>query len=133
LLNNKKISVTKVDKLVESLLVTGFSYDRAIIEENNYKEYCQLSNLTHGVRRSGSAAFDLASVAAGRIDGFWETGLSIWDVSAGSIIVREAGGKVTGIDGNEISMKDVGIIATNSKIHDELSDEIRFIKSCVNF
>ncbi|MEN8904568.1 MAG: inositol monophosphatase family protein [Clostridiales bacterium] len=132
-LNNKEICVTNSTELTESLLVTGFPYDRAIIEDNNYREYQHLSNLTHGVRRSGSAAFDLVSVASGKIDGFWENSLNLWDISAGWLIVKEAGGKVTGLDSEEIKMQNIGLIASNKTIHKELSNELKFIRNYVNF
>ena len=80
-----------------------------------------------GIRRSGSAALDLAWVAAGRYDGFWETGLSIWDIAAGIIIIRESGGIVTGIDGSEEDLYNGNLIAGNEIIHNSLIKEIKNI------
>ena len=87
--NNEKIKVSNSNNLSESLLVTGFAYDRFETENNNYAEFCWLTHKTRGVRRGGAAAVDLAFVAAGKVDGFWERGLQIWDIAAGAIIVYE--------------------------------------------
>lgn len=92
--NKHKISVSKSNKLSESLLVTGFPYDRTKRIDNNYAEFCWLTNKTRGVRRGGAAAVDLAFVAAGRLDGYWEQGLSQWDIAAGIAIVEQAGGVI---------------------------------------
>ena len=80
-----------------------------------------------GIRRSGSAALDLAWVASGRYDGYWEKGLSIWDIAAGIIIVREAGGTITGLDGSEKDLYNGNVIAGNEIIHDNLLKKIKNI------
>ena len=85
--NGRKLQVSKPSSLSESLLVTGFAYDRFEKIDNNYSEFCYLTHKTRGVRRGGAAAVDLAFVAAGKVDGFWERGLEIWDITAGAIIV----------------------------------------------
>ncbi|NEP42831.1 MAG: inositol monophosphatase, partial [Okeania sp. SIO2H7] len=94
-LNRQPIQVSETTTLESSLLVTGFAYDRRETPDNNYAEVCYMCHSTRGVRRLGSASLDLCFVACGRFDGYWERGLSPWDVAAGVIIVEEAGGKVT--------------------------------------
>ena len=90
-LNRRPIRVSTTHQLAQSLLVTGFAYDRRETPDTNYAEFCHLTHLTQGVRRGGSAAIDLAYVACGRLDGYWERGLAPWDIAAGVAIVREAG------------------------------------------
>jgi myo-inositol-1(or 4)-monophosphatase len=106
------------------LLVTGFAYDRHETPDNNYAEFCRLTHLTQGVRRGGSAAIDLAYVACGRLDGYWERGLSPWDITAGIVIVEEAGGKVTAYNESAFVMNSGRILATNGQIHEALSQEL---------
>jgi myo-inositol-1(or 4)-monophosphatase len=118
------IKVSETSELSKSLLVTGFAYDRRETSDNNYAEFCHLTHLTQGVRRSGSAALDLAYVACGRVDGYWERGISPWDVVAGVILLREAGGKVTAYDGSSFKLESGRILATNGNIHDNLSREL---------
>jgi len=122
--NRCKIKVSQTSELSKTLLVTGFAYDRRETEDNNYTEFCHLTHLTQGVRRGGSAAIDLAHVACGRLDGYWERGLSPWDITAGIIILREAGGKVTAYDGTDFNMESGRILATNGYIHQTLSSEL---------
>ncbi len=93
----RRLRVTATDALVRSLLATGFGYDRA--SGANLSEFAQVVRRVRGVRRAGSAALDLAYVAAGRVDGFWEYGLAPWDWAAGAILAREAGGVVQSIGG----------------------------------
>ncbi|MEG3939129.1 MULTISPECIES: inositol monophosphatase family protein [unclassified Microcoleus] len=119
--NRSAIAVSQSSELRNSLLVTGFAYDRRSTADNNYAEFCHLTHLTQGVRRSGSAALDLAHTACGRLDGYWERGLSPWDVAAGVLIVSEAGGQVTAYDGGAFEMNSGRVLATNGKIHAELS------------
>jgi len=119
-LNDERIKVSTVNKLANSLLVTGFPPDTRGTELNNMVEFTTLTNMSHGVRRDGSAALDLSYVAAGRVDGFWEKKLAAWDVGAGSLIVEEAGGKVTDLDGNKLDVDKGWILATNGLIHDEV-------------
>ena len=120
-LNNVPIHVSSTNKLINSLLVTGFAYDRREVEDNNYAEFCYLTHLTQGVRRAGSASVDLCYVATGRLDGYWERGLSPWDLAAGVVIVREAGGKVTAYNEQEFDLNSGRILATNGYLHTELS------------
>jgi myo-inositol-1(or 4)-monophosphatase len=120
-LNGKPISVSPVKKLSKSLLVTGFAYDIRTDPSNNFNHFVNLSMNAQAVRRTGSAALDLCYVAAGRLDGFWELKLKPWDTAAGSLILEEAGGKVTDFSGKPYSIYDSEILATNRGIHKEMS------------
>ncbi len=122
--NRRSIQVSQTCDLSKSLLVTGFAYDRRETSDNNYAEFCHLTHLTQGVRRSGAASLDLADVACGRLDGYWERGLSPWDMVAGVVLVEEAGGKVTAYDGSLLKIDSGRILATNGRIHDPLSTEL---------
>jgi myo-inositol-1(or 4)-monophosphatase len=122
--NRQNIKVSEISELSKSLLLTGFAYDRRETADNNYAEFCHLTHLTQGVRRSGSAALDLAAVACGRVDGYWERGISPWDVVAGVVLLREAGGKVTAYDGTAFKIASGRILATNGKVHQQLSNEL---------
>tara|TARA_B100000965_G_scaffold347934_1_gene320291 strand:- start:1633 stop:2499 length:867 start_codon:yes stop_codon:yes gene_type:complete len=126
--NGKKISVTKTNSLSESLLVTGFAYDRRELIDNNYSEFCRLTHLTHGVRRGGAAAVDLAFVASGKVDGFWERGLAKWDMAAGVPLVEMAGGIVSNYPRGDFNLDNGRILACNTEIKDELINELEKIK-----
>jgi myo-inositol-1(or 4)-monophosphatase len=126
--NRRSIKVSQTSDLERSLLVTGFAYDRRQTTDTNYAEFCHLTHLTQGVRRDGAAALDLAYVAAGRLDGYWERGLSIWDIAAGIVLVEEAGGKVTAYDRSPLQLETGRILATNGRIHDRLSQELSQVK-----
>ena len=127
-LNRKPIQVSKTNTLAQSLLVTGFAYDRRETPDNNYAEFCHLTHLTQGVRRGGSASIDLAYVACGRLDGYWERGLSPWDIAAGIVLVQEAGGQVSAYDQSPIDLSSGRILATNTCLHEALSTELLKIK-----
>jgi myo-inositol-1(or 4)-monophosphatase len=122
--NDKPIHVSNTPNLASSLLVTGFAYDRRETPDNNYQEFCYLTHMTQGVRRGGAAAVDLAYVACGRLDGYWERGLSPWDLAAGVAILEAAGGIVTAYDRSEFDIRSGRILATNGKLHQELSQEL---------
>ena len=122
--NRRPIRVSQTDKLSKSLLITGFAYDRRETNDNNYAEFCHLTHLTQGVRRLGCASMDLAGVACGRLDGYWERGIQPWDMAAGIVILREAGGKITAYDGSPLDIASGRVLATNSLIHDELSQAL---------
>lgn len=122
--NRLPIQVSSTKTLAESLLVSGFAYDRRETSDNNYAEFCYLTHLTQGVRRSGSAALDLTDVACGRLDGYWERGIRPWDIAAGIVIVEEAGGKISSYDQKPLAMKSGRILATNDKIHASLSQAL---------
>ncbi len=126
--NRQPIRVSQTAALAQSLLVTGFAYDRRETPDNNYAEFCHLTHLTQGVRRGGAAAVDLAYVACGRLDGYWERGLSAWDMAAGVVIVEEAGGRVTAYDQGEFEIGSGRILATNGLIHSALSRELLRVK-----
>jgi myo-inositol-1(or 4)-monophosphatase len=117
--NGKKISVSKVATLSTSLLCTGFPV-RNRKASPNLQYYGDFTQRSHGVRRDGSAALDLAGVAAGRFDGFWEFNLQKWDTAAGVLLVEEAGGKVTDFAGNPYQLGGPVILATNGLIHEEM-------------
>src|SRR5271169_1350749 len=120
-LNQKKIQVSLIEKLATSLLVTGFpSVKRS--QNPNIHYYWDFSLRSHGVRRDGSAALDLASVACGRFEGFWEFGLHSWDTAAGVLLVREAGGTVTQFDGQPYRLVDRELLASNGRVHGEMRD-----------
>jgi myo-inositol-1(or 4)-monophosphatase len=121
-LNGQKIEVSKTTKLAQSLVATGFPSHKRHKSPNIYF-YHQLTLRTHGVRRAGSAALDLACVACGRFDGFWEFNLNAWDTTAGILIVEEAGGKVTGFQGQPLEVTDRDVMASNGLIHADLVNE----------
>lgn len=128
-LNDKKIQVSNVASLSESLLATGFPPDTETTMHNNMRAFFHVTNKSHGVRRDGSAALDLCYVACGRLEAFWEYKLSPWDIGAGTLIVTEAGGTVTNMVNGPLDMKTGNILASNGKIHDELVQEIEISKS----
>lgn len=118
-LNEKRIEVSKIDHLSTSLLATGFpSVKRS--RNPNIHYYRDFTLSSHGVRRDGSAALDLAAVACGRFDGFWEFGLHSWDTAAGALLVREAGGVVTDFAGRPYRPGDYETVASNGRIHEEM-------------
>ncbi len=118
-LNGKPIHVSKTKTLAESILGTGFpSHKRH--KNPNIHFYHQITLRSHGVRRAGSAALDLANVACGRYDGFWEFNLNPWDTAAGVLLVQEAGGRVTRFDGTPFRLDSREVVASNGLIHAEL-------------
>lgn len=118
-LNGEPIHVSKTKLLCESLLATGFpSHKRH--KNPNIHFYHQITLHSHGVRRAGSAALDLANVACGRYDGFWEFNLNPWDTSAGTLLVKEAGGVVTRYDGSPWRIDSKETLASNGLLHEEL-------------
>jgi myo-inositol-1(or 4)-monophosphatase len=121
--NRQPIHVSRTDKLSQSLLVTGFAYDR--------REFCRMTHVTQGVRRGGAACLDLAYVACGRLDGYWERGLSPWDIAAGIVLVEEAGGVVTAYDQSPQRLDTGRLLATNGLIHQSLSQELLQIEPMV--
>jgi len=131
--NRRPIQVSTTETLSQSLLVTGFAYDRRETSDNNYAEFCHLTHKTHGVRRGGAASIDLAYVACGRLDGYWERGLSPWDLAAGVVLVEEAGGQVTAYDKSSFQIESGRILATNGLIHQELSDTLKGIEPLQEF
>jgi myo-inositol-1(or 4)-monophosphatase len=131
-LNGVPLQISKVEKLEQSLLATGFAYDRKETNENNYAEFFHMTNICQGVRRGGSAAIDLAYVAAGRLDGYWERGLKPWDIAAGIVLVAEAGGIVTSYEGGPIDLFSGRILAAGPFVHPLLSHELQIVKAQKN-
>jgi myo-inositol-1(or 4)-monophosphatase len=115
-LNNRRIRVSQVAKLEEALVATGFPSRRRHRDVNVHFFY-QLAMVTHGVRRAGAAALDLAYVASGRLDAFWEFGLKPWDMAAGLLMVQEAGGQVSDMHGQPASLTGRTVLADNGLIH----------------
>ncbi len=123
-LNHKPIRVSGESKLSESLIVTGFPYGFKEVPhfERSLKEFLLRSR---GVRRDGSAAIDMAYVACGRFDGFWEEGLSPWDVAAGKLLIEEAGGRISYYDGSSFNIYKPPICASNGLIHEQMLEVLR--------
>ncbi len=119
-LNGAPIAVSGTTEISESLLATGFPYDIRRDPNNNINYFSEMALRVQGIRRSGSAALDLAYTAAGRFDGFWELKLHPWDTAAGWLLVAEAGGVVTDISGGSYGLDSSGILASNGKIHDDM-------------
>lgn len=120
-LNGVPLRVSETDALIASLLATGFAYDRWDRARNNLAEFGRLTMSTQGVRRGGAASLDLAYVAAGRLDGYWEMGLAPWDIAAGALLVTEAGGRVTDLTGGGGWVAGDEILATNGRLHAALA------------
>lgn len=119
-LNDERIRVSSVNTLCHSVVATGFPYDMSNNKENNIRDFCHVVTEVQGIRRMGVASLDLAYVACGRFDGYWEPGLASWDMAAGTVIVREAGGNVTNYEGGEFKLDGRQIVASNGVIHSEL-------------
>ena len=120
--NEQAITVSSCQQLEDSLLVTGFAYDRHTRLDNNYAEFCWLTHRTRGVRRGGAAAVDLAFVAAGRQDGYWERGLSPWDLAAGVALVDIAGGRISGYQGEAFQLNTGRVVAAGPQLHPDILD-----------
>jgi myo-inositol-1(or 4)-monophosphatase len=118
-LNGNRIRVSGVKRLEESLVATGFP-SRKRHQNINVHFYYQLAMLTHGVRRAGAAAIDLAYVACGRLDAFWEFGLNPWDMAAGLLLIREAGGACSDMHGAPVALRGSHILTDNGAIHEAM-------------
>ena len=119
-LNGQALQVSTSDRLITSLLVTGFPYDIASNPSHAVEHFNHFLMEARGIRRLGSAALDLSYVAAGRFDGFWEVYLKPWDMAAGALLVREAGGKVTDFTGAASHIHCPQVVASNGRIHDAM-------------
>jgi myo-inositol-1(or 4)-monophosphatase len=119
-LNNRPINVSRTKELGESLLATGFPYDVNKRPDSVIELFKKFTILVQGIRRPGSAAIDLCYVAAGRLDGFWEERLKPWDTAGGSLIVQEAGGRVSSYEGTPYSPYQKNIVAANPTIHEAM-------------
>jgi myo-inositol-1(or 4)-monophosphatase len=129
-LNGEKVRVSRNRILSESLLATGFPYDRRTSPENNLDLFSHFELASQCVRRAGSAALDLANLSAGRFDGFWEPKLAPWDVAAGILLVEEAGGRATDYAGRPVEDLWCGeLIASNGLIHPELLSGVASVRS----
>jgi myo-inositol-1(or 4)-monophosphatase len=115
-LNDEPISVSDTDESNRALIATGFPYDRNKVPEA-LDLFGRFAGLTRGMRRLGSTALDLCYVASGRLDGYYERGIWAWDIAAGSLILKEAGGKVTNYQGSELDLEGREIVASNGALH----------------
>jgi myo-inositol-1(or 4)-monophosphatase len=121
-LNEKPIRVSSTEALGRALLGTGFPYDIHESADNNIRNFANFANVVQAIRRDGSAALDLCSVACGRFDGYWEMKLSPWDIAAGGLMVTEAGGTVTAFNGAPLDITTGEILASNTLIHNEMME-----------
>ena len=124
--NNKRLRVSKRHELTNCLIGTGIPFGNRIYE-NFYAELDNMSKKTSGIRRLGSAALDLAYVASGKIDGFWERDLNLWDVCSGVLLVKEAGGKISEPNGNKWTVKSRDITVSNSLIHSKMLENLTLL------
>jgi len=127
-LNDATIRVSATASLDESLLATGFPYNIRATRDTNLPEYAAFSVRARAVRRMGAAVLDLAYVACGRFDGFWELRLGSWDVAAGSVLVEEAGGLVTAVDGGPLDVDAPTLLATNGIVHEEVLGVLKQVR-----
>jgi myo-inositol-1(or 4)-monophosphatase len=118
--NDSRLQVSACNQVGDALLATGFAYDRGERLDNNYAEFAWFTHRSHGVRRAGAAAVDLAGVAAAALDGYWERGLAPWDLAAGVVLVEEAGGVVSAYDGSRLRLADGRLIACAPGLHASL-------------
>ena len=119
-LNGRRLNVSGIRTLKNSLLSTGFPYDIVTSKDNNIDHFINFLYHAQAVRRDGSAALNLSYVAAGRFDGYWELKLNSWDMAAGALIVREAGGRITNLRGGRFDIYKNDVIATNGLIHAQM-------------
>lgn len=124
-MNDKPIRVSKIKDIYSSMLSTGFAYNVTEIDRNNVNHFHQFIRECHAIRRDGVASVDMCYVACGRYDGFWELFLKPWDIAAASLIIEEAGGKLSMFDGSPLNIFGDEIVANNGIIHEEM---IRLLK-----
>ena len=120
----RRLAVSAQPRLDASLLATGFPYDLRTHPDDNVRQFAVMQREAQAVRRVGAAALDLAMVAAGWLDGYWERKLKPWDIAAGILLVEEAGGRVTGVRGDPYDLLSGELVATNGRIHDALVDAL---------
>ncbi len=120
-LNGEPIRVSGTDRLSEALMATGFPYDRRQSDIDNLDHFGRMQKTAFACRRAGSACLDLAYIAAGRLDGYWEMKLKPWDMAAGVLLVTEAGGTVTDFAGGVFAVDGPEVLATNGQIHEEVA------------
>ncbi|SHJ61205.1 inositol monophosphatase family protein [Paramaledivibacter caminithermalis] len=126
-LNGEKITIGNKRDLSECVLATGFPYDRAVHKDNNANYFAHLVPMVRGLRRMGSAAYDLANVAAGSLDGFWEINLSLWDIAAGELLIEEAGGKIVYLK----EKRGISLVAGNEAICQKILDQIEYVDKII--
>lgn len=124
-LNGKPIHVSRVDTLIESMMVTGFPYTIQDNPDNAVQHFVNMLMKAQGIRRLGSAAVDLCYVACGRFDGFWEVCLSPWDMAAGVLLIQEAGGRFTDLSGKPSSIYNKQVLMTNGLIHEKTIEVLK--------
>ena len=127
-LNGDRLRVSETPTLDESLLSTGYPYEIRKIRDNNLAEHAAFVVRCRSVREMGSAAINLALVAAGRLDAFWELKLGPWDVAAGCLMVEEAGGRVTTPEGGPVDLGAPSVVASNGRIHDEILSTLKEVR-----
>jgi myo-inositol-1(or 4)-monophosphatase len=118
--DGRRLAVSDCSRLADALLTTGFAYDRRQRRDNNYAEFAWFTHRSHGVRRAGAAAVDLAYVASGKLDGYWERGLAPWDLAAGLVLVEEAGGVLSGYEGGPVQLGSGRVVAAAPGLHGQL-------------
>ncbi|MGB7218228.1 MAG: inositol monophosphatase family protein [Vicinamibacterales bacterium] len=128
-LNGRPLGVSSTESLVDAVLVTGFPYDVHERVDEFVGLFAAFVGQARAVRRLGSAAIDLCYVAAGRMDGFWETDLKPWDVAAGALIVSESGGRMTRTDAGPFASRSGDVLATNGRLHDQMLEVIRSFRA----
>jgi myo-inositol-1(or 4)-monophosphatase len=121
----RQLRVTERTSLSTCLLATGFHYSRASAEQDNVEEFGRMIGKVRGIRRAGSAALDLAYVAAGRLDGFWEFHLSPWDTAAGAVLVAEAGGVLRRVDGSQWDPWQPNVVAANARLLEVMCEALK--------
>ena len=129
--NDERVHVSETAELAESMVATGFPYERDLWPDMNFDNFKAVGMAAAGIRRMGAAAIDLAFVASGRLDGFWEMHLNPWDVAAGVLLIREAGGRVTDFHGSETLDKLLHkrhIVASNGHVHDAIRSRLAPLK-----
>ena len=124
-LNGRPLRVSTASALLSSLLVTGFPYDLREDVPAKVRLFNRFVGLARGIRRDGAAALDLSYVAAGRVDAFWEERLQPWDMMAGTVILEEAGGRVTRFDGSPVGVRADEVLATNGRLHEAMLAVLR--------
>jgi len=126
--NGRKLGVSSVGDLSRSLLATGFPYDIRVSKDNNLNFFNAMALRAQAVRRPGAAALDLAYLASGRLDGFWELKLKPWDTAAGCLLVEEAGGVITDLEGRPWNIFSPGLLGSNGLIHGQMLEVIRKVQ-----
>jgi myo-inositol-1(or 4)-monophosphatase len=122
---DQRLSVSTCSALEQALLVTGFPYDRRTNVDRYLRYVREFLVRTQGLRRAGAAAMDFVAIATGRVDGYWEFGLNPWDIAAGVLLVEEAGGRVTDMEGGTLNLLSPRLLATNGALHAEMSEILR--------